>query len=215
MKLQTFRRQAGIATAVLALSVSLAACSDDEADTTGTDETTSETTPEETPSQDAEADASEGTFGDACADVPEDGPGSFNGMVQDPVATAAGNNPLLSTLVAAVGAVPGLGDTLNSAEGLTVFAPANPAFDAIPQADLENLLASPKKLGPILQHHVVGERLDPEAVVGEHDTLNGDTVTVEGDTEGMTVDGAQVLCGNVQTANATVYIIDTVLSPPA
>ena len=71
------------------------------------------------------------------------------------------------------------------------------------------------QLTAILSHHVVGEQLDPTAVVGEHDTLNGDTVTVEGDESGMTVDGgaANVICGNVPTANATVYIIDSVLMP--
>ena len=52
-------------------------------------------------------------------------------MVNDPVATAASNNPLLATLVAAVGAVNGLGDTLNSQEALTVFAPFEGAFAEI------------------------------------------------------------------------------------
>ena len=79
------------------------------------------------------------TFGDGCAQVPTDGAGSFDGMVKDPVATAASNNPLLATLVAAVGAVDGLGDTLNGAEALTVFAPFNGAFEEIPPADLNAL----------------------------------------------------------------------------
>ena len=57
---------------------------------------------------------------------------------------------------------------------------------------------------------------DTEAVVGEHETLAGDTLTIEGDENGMTVtDGtvtANVICGNVPTANATVYVIDKVLT---
>ena len=158
----------------------------------------------------AEASAGDQTFGDACGEVPADGAGSFNGMVQDPVATAASNNPLLSTLVAAVGAA-GLGDTLNTAEGLTVFAPYNPAFEAIPEDDLNALLEDPETLGNNLTNHVIAGQLDPEAVVGEQEALNGGTLTVEGDTDGMTVNGATVLCGNVPTANATVYIIDSVL----
>ena len=136
----------------------------------------------------------------------------------DPVATAASNNPLLSTLVAAVTAVPGLADTLNGAEALTVFAPTNDAFAKIPEADLNAVLADQKTLTAILSHHVIGENLDPDAIVGEHDTLNKDIVTVEGDVEaGMTVDGgaANVICGNVPTANATVYVIDSVLMPTA
>ena len=77
----------------------------------------------------------------AAARSPPTGAGSFNGMVQDPVATAASNNPLLQTLVAAVGAVDGLGDTLNSQpRRLTVFAPAEGAFAEIPPEDLKGLL---------------------------------------------------------------------------
>ena len=57
----------------------------------------------------------------------------------------------------------------------------------------------------------------PTRVAGEKDTLAGDTLTIEGDAEsGMTVsDGtvtANVICGNVPTANATVYVIDKVLT---
>jgi uncharacterized surface protein with fasciclin (FAS1) repeats len=155
---------------------------------------------------------------DACSAIPTSGKGSFDGMVTDPVATAASNNPLLSTLVTAVGAVPGLADTLNGAEALTVFAPTNDAFAKIPEADLNALLADPDALAAVLSHHVVGANLDPEAVVGEQESLNMDAITVEGDTEaGMTVDSgvANVICGNIPTANATVYVIDTVLMPTA
>ena len=137
-------------------------------------------------------------------------------MVTDPVATAASNNPLLTTLVAAVTAVPGLADTLNAAPALTVFAPTDDAFAKIPEKDLNAVLADQATLTAILSHHVIGEQLDPTAIAGEHETLNGDTVTVEGDTDaGLTVDGgtANVICGNIPTKNATVYVIDSVLMP--
>jgi uncharacterized surface protein with fasciclin (FAS1) repeats len=162
------------------------------------------------------SDAGADTFGPGCSAIPQDGKGSFNGMVTDPVATAASNNPLLTTLVAAVTAVPGLADTLNAAPALTVFAPTDDAFKKIPEKDLNAVLADQATLTAILSHHVVGEKLDPTSVVGEHDTLNGDTVTVEGDAQsGMTVDGgaANVICGNIPTKNATVYVIDSVLMP--
>ena len=230
MKLQTLRRTGTAAAAVLALSASLAACGSSSDDTSGSaaEETTSaateESTPEETPSEEATTeDAGAETFGEGCAQVPADGAGSFNGMVTDPVATAASNNPLLQTLVAAVGAVEGLGDTLNSQEALTVFAPFEGAFAEIPEKDLNGLIAEAQKkadkstLYTILAHHVLPENDDPSAVVGEKDTLAGDTLTIEGDAEsGMTVsDGtvtANVLCGNIPTANATVYVIDKVMT---
>ncbi len=154
-------------------------------------------------------------FGAGCAAVPADSsdPGSFAGMAQDPVATAASNNPVLSTLVSAVKQA-GLVDSLNTAPALTVFAPTNDAFKKIPAADLKKVLADKKTLTSILTYHVVGEKLSPEQVAGTHKTLNGAEVTVSGSGEDFKVDGAaSVICGNVQTANATVYIIDSVLMP--
>lgn len=152
------------------------------------------------------------TFGPACSAVPKSGAGSFDGMAEAPVATAASANPLLKTLVAAVTEA-GLVDTLNSADGLTVFAPTDEAFAKIPKEDLDAVLADKAMLTKILTHHVVAGQLDPKDVVGEHETLNKDSVEVEGNEDAMTVDDAKVLCGNIPTDNATVYVIDTVLMP--
>ena len=63
--------------------------------------------------------------------MPTSGAGSFAGMAEDPAATAASNNPALSTLVAAVTAA-GLVDTLNGPGPFTIFAPTNDAFAKIP-----------------------------------------------------------------------------------
>ncbi len=156
----------------------------------------------------------DGPFGPACASVPADGAGSFEGMAKDPVATAASNNPALSTLVTAVGAA-GLGDTLNSAEDITVFAPANEAIEGLPQKTAKAAMADPSGLlTDVLTYHVVPGRLAPADLAGTHETLQGSTLEVEGMGEAFTVNGdASVVCGNVQTANATVYIIDGVLLP--
>jgi uncharacterized surface protein with fasciclin (FAS1) repeats len=230
MKLHNLRHGAGIAAAALALSVTLAACSEDEP-TTGSDSSADESSDASEPSDmsdemsdENEASGAEAqTFGDGCASVPTSGAGSFDGMVKDPVATAASNNPLLTTLVTAVGSIDGLADTLNGAEALTVFAPYDPAFEEIPPKDLDDLVEGAKQDGQksalysILAHHVVAANADADAVVGEQKTLAGDMLTVEGDPgSGMTVsDGtvtANVICGNVPTANATVYVVDAVLT---
>ncbi len=212
MKRTTLRRTGASVATLAALSIGLTACSSEDESSTA-EETTSEEAPAPAEEEEPEAEgAGAQTFGDACSAVPTDGQGSFDGMVDDPVATAASNNPLLGTLVTAVGEA-GLVDTLNDAEALTVFAPTDDAFAAIPEADLNAVLADKELLTSILTYHVVGAQLDPEAVVGEQETLQGGTVTVEGDTEGMTVNDANVLCGNIPTANATVYVIDTVLMP--
>ena len=212
-KLRT--RSMGLAALALTASMGLAACGSDDADTTASDDTTSSATPSETPSEEpteSEEPMADGPFGPGCAGVPTSGPGSVEGMSDDPVATAASNNPLLKTLVAAVDRA-GLVDTLNSAENLTVFAPTDDAFAAIPKKDLNALLKDKKALTTVLTHHVIGERLDPPMVAGDQETLAGDMLTVEGEGENFTIGDATVVCGNVQTANATVYVVDQVLMP--
>ncbi|MFE1828540.1 fasciclin domain-containing protein [Streptomyces yangpuensis] len=153
-------------------------------------------------------------FGAACAGVPEEGAGSFDGMAKDPVATAASNNPALSTLVAAVKQA-GLVDTLNNAKDITVFAPTNDAFAKIPKADLDKVLADKEHLTKILTYHVVGQRLTPKQLEnGSFETLQKGMVDTAGSGEAYKVnDTSNVVCGNVKTANANVYIVDTVLMP--
>jgi uncharacterized surface protein with fasciclin (FAS1) repeats len=153
-------------------------------------------------------------FGAGCSAVPSTGKGSFSGMSADPVATAASNNPVLSTLVTAVKKA-GLVDTLNSAQSITVFAPTNDAFAKIPPKTLNKVLADKKTLSGILTYHVVGQKLAPSALAnGSFKTLQGGMVMTSGSSETYKVGPANVVCGNVHTANATVYIIDTVLMPP-
>jgi uncharacterized surface protein with fasciclin (FAS1) repeats len=212
-KLRT--RTLGLAALALTASMSLAACGSDEPSDTAADDTTSSASPSETPSEtpmESEEPMADGPFGPACAEVPTSGEGSVDGMADDPVATAASNNPLLKTLVAAVTQA-GLVDTLNSAEDITVFAPTEEAFAKIPKKDLNALLKDKAALTAVLTHHVVPGKLTPADVAGEHETLNKDMITVEGSGEDFTAEGASVVCGNVQTANATVYLIDSVMMP--
>lgn len=204
------RRTGAVTLAALALTFGLAACGNDDSDTKAPG------SPAAAANDDSMSDAGADTFGPGCKLIPADGKGSFNGMATDPVATAASNNPLLKTLVAAVGQA-GLGDTLNSAEAITVFAPTDDAFAKIPKADLDKVLADKATLTKILTHHVVAGKLSPGQLAGEHKTLAGDTIDVTGSGKSFKVDNAggmaNVLCGNIPTANATVYVIDSVLMP--
>ncbi|MGH3334525.1 MAG: fasciclin domain-containing protein, partial [Nocardioides sp.] len=206
-------RTGGLAAAALTLSLGLAACGGEEEPTSGSDNTTQSEEPTQEDTE-MEEDASAQTYGAGCAQVPTSGAGSFDGMVTEPVASAASANPLLKTLVAAVTEAQ-LVEPLNSAPALTVFAPADPAFEAIPPKDMEAVMADKKMLGGILTHHVVGEQIAPDQLSGEFETLNGDMLTINGSGEQATIgdEKAQVLCGNIKTANATVYVIDTVMMP--
>ena len=146
------------------------------------------------------------------------GPGSVAGMAQDPVAVAASNNPLLTTLTSAVSGKlnPGVNlvDTLDGGQ-FTVFAPVNDAFAKIPAATLNSLKTDSATLSKILTYHVVSGQASPSKVIGIHPTAEGATLTVTGSGNDLKVNGASVICGGVHTANATVYLIDTVLMPPS
>jgi len=220
---RSLRRTTGLAALALTATFSFTACSGSDSEGSATDASSSSSTPDDmsqSPSDDmssgAAADAAAQTFGAGCSAVPADGAGSFNGMATEPVATAASANPALKTLVAAVGAA-GLGDTLNSADDITVFAPTEDAFAKVPKKTLNGLLADKPTLTKVLTYHVVPGKLSPEDVAGTHKTLEGEDLTVEGSGEDFTVGAAKatVVCGNVPTANATVYLIDSVLMPPS
>lgn len=161
--------------------------------------------------------------GPGCADyaaqVP-DGAGSVQGMSQDPVAVAASNNPLLTQLTAAVSGQLNpdvdLVSTLNGGE-FTVFAPVDEAFGKIDAGTIETLKTDADLLSGILTYHVVEGQILPDEIAGDHTTVQGETLTVAGSGDDLTVGagGAKVICGGVQTANATVYLIDSVLMPPS
>ncbi|MFF5113863.1 fasciclin domain-containing protein [Streptosporangium sp. NPDC000509] len=152
-------------------------------------------------------------FGPGCASLPASGEGSLSEMASQPVATAAASNPSLSTLAQAIEQA-GLTETLNSAKDITVFAPTNEAFAKIPKEKLDKLLSDKAELTKVLTHHVVEGKKTPEDLTqGTLTTMQGGTLTVKGSGEDFTVDDAKVLCGNIQTSNAVVYLVDTVLMP--
>jgi uncharacterized surface protein with fasciclin (FAS1) repeats len=146
------------------------------------------------------------------------GPGSIAGMTKDPVTIAASNNPELTTLTNAVSGKlnpdVNLIDTLNKGE-YTVFAPTDQAFGKLDPATMERLKTDAPFLNSILTYHVVNGQLTPAQVDGVHQTLDANTtLTVNGETNDLHINNAGVTCGGITTANAQVYMIDTVLMPP-
>ncbi len=209
--------------AVASLALFTAACG--SSDSEGTDAPAGDTATSAAPSEDAgAADPAADLVGSGCAAYAEavpDGKGSVSGMAQDPVATAASNNPLLTTLVKSVSGQLNpdvdLVDTLNGGE-FTVFAPVDDAFAKLPAATVKAVSeeAGGATLSSILTYHVIPERIAPADIDGTFKTVNGADLTITGSGDNIEVgDQAKVICGGVQTANATVYLIDTVLMPPA
>ncbi len=210
--MNTMIRRTGVAAIALGATLGLAAC--------GSSDSSSTASPADSASSGSSMGSSMGTdagaqtFGAGCAGVPTSGPGSFEGMATAPVASAASANPALSTLVTAVTKA-GLVDTLNTQQAITVFAPTNDAFAALPPKTLKAVLADKPTLTKILTYHVVAGKIAPDQLAGTHKTLEGGTVKVSGSGEDFTVGAgnAHIVCGNVPTANATVYIVDSVLMP--
>lgn len=153
-------------------------------------------------------------FGPGCTDASEGEEGGFEDMEQEPVATAIAANPELSTFSDAIEQA-GMAETLDSEEDITVFAPSNEAFDALPQEELDAMMADQDQLTDLVNYHVVeGQQAPEDLEEGTFTSLQGEDVTVSGSGEEFTVgDEAQVVCGNVPTTNATVYVVDGVLMP--
>ncbi|WP_328324906.1 MULTISPECIES: fasciclin domain-containing protein [unclassified Streptomyces] len=211
MRTNRFPRIALAVVGAVALPMALSACSSNGSK--GDAKASSDKAPPAAAAKSNALDAGK-PFGPGCATVPKNGAGSFNGMAKDPVATAASHNPALSTLVTAVRKA-GLADTLNNAENVTVFAPTNDAFNKIPKARLDKVLNDKAMLTKILTYHVVGRKLTPKMLEnGSYPTLEKSKLTTAGSGVSYKVDDASnVVCGNVPTANATVYIVDSVLMP--
>jgi uncharacterized surface protein with fasciclin (FAS1) repeats len=219
--MRSIKKLATTAAVVAAISVT-AACGSDSGGDSADAATPEETTSSAPASEDmGSMDPAANLVGPACADYAEqvpDGAGSVEGMSQDPVAVAAGNNPLLKTLTAAVSGElnpkVNLVDTLNGDE-FTVFAPVDDAFAQLPKKTVNDLAkpANADTLTTVLTYHVVPGQLAPSDVTGQQETVQGGTVRVTGNGDNLKVNGANVLCGGVQTANATVYLVDQVLMP--
>ena len=212
------------AVAALAVVVAIApsACSKDTANSSPSmASTTIAAMPTTKPPAAGPTDPAANLVGPGCAAYAQrvpSGPGSVAGMAQDPVAVAASNNPLLTTLTAAVSGKlnpnVNLVETLNNGQ-YTVFAPTDDAFKKLPQSTIDTLKTDSELLKKILTYHVVQGQLSPDKVAGSRPTLQGATVNVTGSGENLKVNDAGLVCGGVRTANATVYMIDTVLMPPA
>ena len=211
-----------VAALAVAVAIALSACSKDTANSSPSmASTTIAAMPTTKPPAAGPTDPAANLVGPGCAAYAQrvpSGPGSVAGMAQDPVAVAASNNPLLTTLTSAVSGQlnpnVNLVDTLNGGQ-FTVFAPVDDAFAKLPPATVDTLKTDAVMLTNILTYHVVPGQASPGKVAGMHKTVEGATLSVTGSGNDLKVNGASVICGGVQTANATVYLIDTVLKPPA
>lgn len=134
----------------------------------------------------------------------------FSGTIVD----AAIATPELSTLVDAVVAA-GLVDALATTPNLTVFAPTNDAFAAIPASILGEIVADPLVLTEVLTYHVLAFQDDPRKYIQPRrvEALNGQSLYLSRFDEAPRVNEAAVSCTRINTDNGSVFLIDSVLTP--
>lgn len=220
--MRTTKRIAAAAAVVSALTMTAACGSSSSSDTAGS--STASSSPAAPSSSAPSDDVAANLAGPGCAAYAEqvpDGKGSVAGMAEDPVAVAASNNPVLKTLTAAVSGKlnpkVNLVDTLNGGD-FTVFAPTDDAFAKLPKATVKTLgtPAGAKTLTTVLTYHVVPGQMNPTDIAGKTlKTVEGEQLKITGTADKLKSQKANVICGGVKTANATVYLIDSVMMPPS
>ncbi|MEU8694971.1 fasciclin domain-containing protein [Streptomyces sp. NPDC048665] len=152
-----------------------------------------------------------GTFGPGCPALSQ----KVN-TAKDRITEAAAAYPQLSQLVSAVVRAK-LNGVLDGKPHITVFAPNDQAFQKVSMSQLTSLLADQGRLKTVLTYHVVDKRITPNDLPkGSFTTLEGGKLTTSGSGTDFKVNGtAHIICGNIKVANATVYVIDSVLRPPS
>jgi uncharacterized surface protein with fasciclin (FAS1) repeats len=158
-----------------------------------------------------------GPVGPACDRFPPDGEGSLAALAQQPMGRALSEVPRLSALNATIEAA-GLLGALDDPGKLTLFAPVNAAFEAIPPPELDAMVTDSAALNSVLLYHAVaGEELSgPELVeAGEVMTIEGQALTFTERGNSLVINGgeATVICSDIATANGTIHLIDAVLMP--
>ena len=142
--------------------------------------------------------------------------GREHGVGGDIVATAKAAGSFGTLLKAAEAA--GLVETLQGAGPLTVFAPTDAAFAALPAGTLDQLLADPAALKQVLLYHVVSGKVTADQVVGltSADSVEGAPIAITVKDGKVYLNGStQVVTPDVQASNGVIHVIDQVLLPPA
>lgn len=152
-----------------------------------------------------------GTFGPGCSALSQKA-----NTAKDKVSEAAAAYPQLSHLVSAAVRAR-LSGTLDGRPHVTVFAPNDQAFQKESVSQLAALLGNQGQLKKVLTYHVVDKQITPnELAKGSFTTVEGSKLTTSGSGTHFKVNGkANIVCGNIKAANATIYVIDTVLQPPS
>ncbi len=129
------------------------------------------------------------------------------------VISATADLAMLETALGAAGLLP----ALQVPGELTLFAPTNAAFEAIPTAQLQTLLNTTGDLADVLQYHLVADAVLAADLVrlGAALSASSQAITITTADDGtVAVNDAQVVQADIVTANGVIHLIDVVLTPP-
>ncbi|HXS66499.1 MAG TPA: fasciclin domain-containing protein [Streptosporangiaceae bacterium] len=151
--------------------------------------------------------------GSGCGFIPERGSGSFKSMSTQRAVSAVASNPQLSVFTSAIKTA-ALDDRLNALHAFTLFIPVNSAFSALSKSQV-TYLRKPANLVRVVRHQVVPASVTPARIARgvTVSSLSGARLTLAKHGPHYQVNGATVVCGNIKTANGTIYVIDRVLLP--
>jgi uncharacterized surface protein with fasciclin (FAS1) repeats len=151
--------------------------------------------------------------GSGCGFIPARGSGSFRAMSRQRVVAATKSNPQLSVFSSAIKTA-ALDDRLNALQAFTLFIPVNSAFSALSRSQV-TYLRKPANLGTVVRRQVVPATITPARIARgvTVSALSGARLTLAKHGRQYQVNGATVVCGNIRTANGTIYVIDRVLLP--
>lgn len=148
------------------------------------------------------------------------GPGSLAVLADQSAATALEDHPALELFAAAVSG--GLNEKVDLTRELdagqfTILAPTDEAFRAKVPQPWARTLSEPKSadaLTDLVEFHLIVGQREPSELSGSLETRGGEKLSIERDGDRIRIaDQANVVCGGLRTANATVYLIDSVLMP--
>jgi uncharacterized surface protein with fasciclin (FAS1) repeats len=151
--------------------------------------------------------------GSGCGFIPTRGSGSFRSMSTQRVVAATASNPQLSVFSSAIRTA-ALDDRLNALHAFTLFIPVNSAFSALSKTQV-TYLRKPANLVTVVRRQVVPASITPARIARgvTVSTLSGSRLMLAKHGRQYQVNGATVVCGNIRTANGTIYVIDRVLLP--
>ncbi len=129
------------------------------------------------------------------------------------IAATLRQSPDFTTFVKALDTT-NLASLLQAQPNLTVFAPTNAAFAALPAGRLDALMADKTALQKLLLHHIINAPVPSTKIKGARGPIPsgaGDTIIIDGSADVLKADNANIVQADVIASNGTIHVVDAVL----